>query len=98
MSVYLIFTREKTLDEHELSLYSQGAAATLAGHEFKVLSLYGAHQDLEGGPTEGTVIMEFPDERGAMLWYDSPGYQEVRQHRFKGARYRVTLVHGSENR
>jgi len=27
-------------------------------------------------------------------WYDSPAYQEVRQHRFKGAKYQAILVEG----
>jgi len=52
MASYLIFSREKTLDERELSAYSGQVSATLAGHEVKVLALYGPHQDLEGAPSE----------------------------------------------
>ena len=58
MSAYLIFTRDKTLDEHELA--SKEASATLAGHEVKPLAFYGAHEDLEGASTEGTATLEFP--------------------------------------
>lgn len=50
MSAYLVFTRDKTLDENELAAYSKDAGATLAGHEAKVLAYYGAHEDLEGVP------------------------------------------------
>jgi uncharacterized protein (DUF1330 family) len=94
MSAYVIFTRDKTLDERELAAYSKDVPATLAGHPAKVLALYGAHEDLEGGPNEGTVILEFPTSAAAKAWYDGPAYRKVREHRFKGAAYRVTLVQG----
>ena len=94
MSAYLIFTRDKTLDEKELAAYSQQVPATLAGHAAKLLALYGTHEDLEGGPTEGTVLLEFPSLEAAKAWYDGEPYRKVREHRFKGAQYRVTLVKG----
>jgi uncharacterized protein (DUF1330 family) len=94
MSAYLIFTRDKTIDEKELATYSKDVPATLAGHEAKLLVLYGQHEDLEGAPTEGTVILEFPSAEAAKAWYDGPAYRKVREHRFRGATYRVTLVEG----
>ena len=94
MSAYMVFTRDKTLDEHELATYSKEVPATLTGHEFKMLALYGAQEDLEGAATEGTVILEFPNREAAKAWYDGPQYREVREHRFKGANYRVLLVEG----
>jgi uncharacterized protein (DUF1330 family) len=94
MSAYLIFTRERTLDAKELAIYSDKIRATFIGHEVKVLAAYGPHEDLEGPPTEGTVIAEFPSMEAAKAWYDSPSYREVRHHRLKGAVYRGTLVAG----
>lgn len=94
MSVYMVFTREKTLDAQELATYNQLVPATLAGHPVKILALYGAHEDLEGPPNEGTVILEFPTVEAAKAWYDGPAYREVREHRFKGSEYRMTLVAG----
>ncbi|HKN59813.1 MAG TPA: DUF1330 domain-containing protein [Candidatus Acidoferrales bacterium] len=94
MSAYLVFTRDKTLDKNELATYSKEVPATLAGHEAKVLALYGTHEDLEGAPTEGTVILEFPSIAAAKAWYSGAPYRQVREHRFKGATYRVTLVQG----
>jgi uncharacterized protein (DUF1330 family) len=64
MSAYLIFTRDKTLDEHELATDSKDSPATLARHEVKVLAFYGSHEDLEGASTGGSVILEFPSYRG----------------------------------
>jgi uncharacterized protein (DUF1330 family) len=64
MSAYLIFMRDKSLDEHELATYSKEVLATLAG-EVKVLALHGSHEDMEGASTEGAVILEFPGIEGA---------------------------------
>ncbi len=94
MSSYLIFTREKTIDEGELAAYAKEAPATLDGHEVKVLTFYGPHEDLEGPATEGTVILEFPSTEAAKAWYDGPTYRKAREHRFKGASFRITLVAG----
>jgi uncharacterized protein (DUF1330 family) len=94
MSAYLVFSRDKTLDAHELATYSKEVPATLAGHDVKILALYGTQEDMEGPPNEGTVILEFPSMEAAKAWYDGPAYREVREHRFKGSTYRVTLVKG----
>ena len=94
MSAYLIFTRERTLDAQELATYSKEVPGTVAGHEAKLLVLYGAHEDLEGAPTEGTVVLEFSTAEAAKAWYNSPAYRKVREHRFKGATFHVTLVQG----
>ena len=45
MKGYLVFTRDKTLDKNEMAIYSKEVPATFAGHEFKILALYGAHED-----------------------------------------------------
>ncbi len=94
MSAYLIFIREKTLDAAELEIYWSKIRATFAGHEVKLLASYGRHEDLEGSPTEGTVIAEFSNMEAAKAWYESPAYREVREHRHKGAIYRGLLVEG----
>jgi uncharacterized protein (DUF1330 family) len=94
MSAYIVFTREKTIDQGEMDVYAKEAKASVAGHELKALAFYGAHEDLEGGSTEGTVIFQFPSRAAAKAWYDSPLYRKAREHRCKGAIYRVTLVEG----
>jgi uncharacterized protein (DUF1330 family) len=94
MIAYLILTRDKTLDQVEPASYSKDALATFAGHEIRVLAFYGSHEDLEGASTEGAAILEFPSIEEAKAWYNGAPYREVREHRFKGATYRVTLVEG----
>jgi uncharacterized protein (DUF1330 family) len=75
MSAYLIFTRDKTLNEHELASYLKEVQSTSTGHEAKVLAFYGSHEDLEGASTEGAVILEFPSVGAAKAWYNSPPYR-----------------------
>jgi uncharacterized protein (DUF1330 family) len=94
MSAYAVFIREQTLDAAELEIYWSQVQKTFAGHEVKVLASYGAFEDLEGPPTEGTVIAEFPSMEAAKAWYNSPLYREVREHRFRGAIYKAVLVAG----
>jgi uncharacterized protein (DUF1330 family) len=94
MKGYLVFTRDKMLDKDEMAAYSKEVPATFAGHELKILALYGAHEDLEGAATEGSVIVEFPSIEAAKSWYNSPAYRKAREHRFKGAAYRVMLIEG----
>ena len=94
MSAYFIFTREKTIDQAEMDTYNQEVRATTAGYDLKILAAYEPHEELEGPPNEGTIILEFPTMEAAKAWYDSPSYREVRVHRFKGAIYRATLVQG----
>jgi len=94
MSAYMVFTRGEMLDAKEFAIYAKEVPATLAGHPAKALALYGAHEDLEGDPTQSMVILEFPSRAAAKAWYDGDAYRKVREHRFKGAKFRVTLVEG----
>jgi len=93
MPAYMIFTREKVIDQAELDTYSKEVMPTLASHPVKILA-YGAHQTLEGTPTGGTAILEFPDTASAMAWYDGPEYRKVREHRFRGGKYTAILIEG----
>ena len=94
MAAYIVFTRERLRDEASLQTYSGLAGGTLAGHSAKPLAYYGRNETLEGAPIEGAVIVEFPTLEDAKAWYDSDGYKQAREHRFKGADYRVFITEG----
>lgn len=94
MSAYVVFMREKTLDQSELEAYWAAVKATMDGHPLKVLAAYGKHVTLEGPDVEGVVIAEFPSLQEARDWYDSPAYQKAAQHRYRGAVYRGLIVEG----
>ncbi|MBL8817273.1 MAG: DUF1330 domain-containing protein [Planctomyces sp.] len=92
MSAYVVFIREKTLNQSELEAYWARVGETMAGHPLKVLAAYGKHITLEGPDVEGVVIAEFPSLEAARAWYDSPAYQEAAQYRHRGAIYRGLIV------
>jgi len=94
MATYMIFTREKTTNQAELDKYGPMAGAASAGHELTPLVVYGKHEVLEGAPTEGVVILSFPNREAALGWYNSPLYTAAREQRFKGAEYRAIIVEG----
>ncbi|MFJ3486810.1 DUF1330 domain-containing protein [Pseudomonas sp. NPDC090202] len=96
MSAYVIFIRENTLDASEMQQYAEKAPAARTGHDITRVAFYGDLEVLEGQATEGVAILRFPDMDAARAWYNSPAYQEARQHRLKGAEYRMLLVEGSD--
>jgi uncharacterized protein (DUF1330 family) len=96
MSAYVVFIRDKTLDAAEFAQYAQKAPNARTGHDISRVAFYGQMEVLEGPPAEGVAILRFPDMAAAKAWYDSPAYQEAREHRLKGAEYRLFLVEGSD--
>ena len=94
MSAYVVFMREKTLNQSELEAYWARVRETMDGHPLKVLAAYGRHVTLEGRDDEGVVIAEFPSIEAARAWYDSPAYQAASLHRHRGAVYRGLIVEG----
>jgi uncharacterized protein (DUF1330 family) len=54
------FSRVKRHSAKFQQRYEKEAQTTVAGHEVKMLAFYGSHEDLEGAPTEGTVIPRVP--------------------------------------
>ena len=94
MSAYVVFMREKTLNQSELEAYWARVKETMDGHPLKVLAAYGKHVTLEGPDVEGVVIAEFPSLEEARAWYDSPAYQAAAQYRHRGALYRGLIVDG----
>ena len=94
MTAYMVFTREKTVDPGEMKLYAEQAAGANGDFPLTPLALYGKLDVLEGAPFEGSVILSFPSREEARAWYESPAYQAAREHRLKGAEYRVFLIDG----
>lgn len=92
MSAYVVFMREKTLNQSELEAYWARVKETMEGHPLKILAAYGKHVTLEGPDVEGVVIAEFPSPEEARAWYDSSAYQEAAQYRHRGAVYRGFMV------
>lgn len=94
MTVYVVFTREKTTDPSELEVYRSKARDSMTDHPVTRHAAYGCQEVLEGPEVEGVVILSFPTFEEAKSWYDSPAYVDAREHRFKGAEYRAVIVEG----
>lgn len=94
MTTYVVFTRERTTDPTELKIYGEKAGPAGQGHPITRLAFYGDIETLEGSPAEGAVILSFPSKADALAWYNSPAYAEAREHRFKGADYRIFMIEG----
>jgi uncharacterized protein (DUF1330 family) len=96
LSAYVIFIRDNTLNDAEMATYSEKASQARGDHPLTPLVHYGQLETLEGPEAEGVVVLEFPGTEAAHAWYDSPEYQAAKEHRLKGANYRVLLVQGVE--
>jgi uncharacterized protein (DUF1330 family) len=95
MPAYVVFVCREIVDQGELNTYWQRVNETLVGYKARVLMDRGRFLILEGqGPVQGVTVYEFPTKDAARNWHDSVAYQEVRQHRKKGAKYLVILTEG----
>jgi uncharacterized protein (DUF1330 family) len=94
MPAYVVLTREKTRIPSELETYDRMAPAAFAGHPVTMLVRHGRHEVLEGPATEDVMMVSFPTFEAAKAWHESPAYQQVAEHRFKGGDYRCILVEG----
>ena len=94
MPAYVILINNKTTDATELDRYRPKAAASRAGHPVTFLAVNGKYEVLEGAPAESVTIAQFPDVAAAKAWYDSPEYQDAKQHRLSGADFQIILTEG----
>lgn len=94
MSAYIVIIRNETRDHQEMAKYGELAPKAPIGNLKIIASKMSRFRILEGGPAEAVVILEFPTWDDALAWYQSPEYQEARQHRLLGADTRAAIVEG----
>ena len=94
MTAYVIYLRERVLDQAEIDLYRQMAPTARVGHSVSRLAFYGDFDTLEGEPFVGAAVLAFPSMAEARAWYDSPAYQEAAAHRQAGAQGRMFIIDG----
>jgi uncharacterized protein (DUF1330 family) len=98
MPAYLI-GQVTIFDSAEYGKYMAGFAEAFAPFGGRVLVASEDVEILEGAwplTRTRTVVLEFPSMDHAKRWYQSPGYQTIAQHRFKGATSNLVLVGGLE--
>lgn len=95
MPAYLLFIREGAVkDEAKFMDYQMAMQANGPKVAMNPLIVYGASTPLEGASPDGVVLLQFDTAEAAKAWYHSPEYEAAKQHRFKAADYRVTLIDG----
>ena len=94
MAAYIIFIKEKTTNQEELTIYAKEAPAGLVGYNITPRAVYGRNEAIEGADVEGVAILEFPSFEEAKEWYENPIYQKAKEHRLKGGIYRAIIVDG----
>ena len=93
MKGYVIAIRYGVSDPEEMAAYSKAARAVMPPN-MKFIARYGRSETLEGPPSEGAALIEFPTYAEAKAWYEGAGYTQARQHRLRGANYQLVLVEG----
>ena len=79
-------------DEYDEYIKLAGPAINKHGGTFLVRG--GKQIELEGGPYERTVLVEFNSMQEAKLCYESSDYQEALRHSLNSSNRHVVLVEG----
>ena len=93
MKAYWI-TRCHVHDSTEYDEYIKLAGPAIHKHGGTFLVRGGAQIELEGGPYERTVLVEFNSMNDAKLFYQSSEYQEALKHSSNSSNRHVVLVEG----
>ena len=85
MSVYFI-ANIRIKDEAAYAKYVANSDRVFAQYKGKYLTVDNNPTVLEGNwPYTRLVLIEFPDKRALMAWYQSDAYQEILKYRLEGA-------------
>ena len=93
MKAYWI-TRCHVHDSTEYDEYIKLAGPAIHKHGGTFLVRGGTQIELEGGPYERTVLVEFHSMNDAKLCYQSSEYQEALKHSLNSSNRHVALVEG----
>ena len=96
MSAYFI-AQIKINDPEEYEKYLKGFDDIFEKFKGEVVAVDDNPTTLEGvWDYTRIVIIRFPNERELRLWYDSPEYQSLAQHRFNASQANVLIVEGRD--
>lgn len=94
MSVFFV-ARLAIADPALYEDYLAGFDEVFSGSGGEVVAVDDETLTLEGNPPPGrSVIIRFPDEAALRAWYESPGYQRLKDIRNRAAQGVVIMVHG----
>jgi uncharacterized protein (DUF1330 family) len=84
-------------DQDEYDKYLAGFDRIFDRYRGEVLAVNDQVTILEGNwPYGRTVVIQFPDKKEALKWYNSAAYQELAKHRRQAASTNIILVQAEE--
>lgn len=82
-------------DREEYNKYRSGVHDILDKYKGEIIVSNEEVEIIEGEwPYTKTIVIRFPSVEQAKRWYESPEYQKVVQHRFRGTTTNLILVDG----
>lgn len=94
MSVYIVASIA-VQDWEEYGRYQAGFLDIFAKYRGELLAVSDEPRVIEGDwPYTRAVIIRFPDADEARRWYESPEYQAIAQHRWRGSKGTVIIMNG----
>jgi uncharacterized protein (DUF1330 family) len=92
MTVYVI-NNMSIHDRAEYEIYVRGFMDVFRKFAGQVLAVKDAPSPLEGAwPHDRTILLSFPSREELARWYESPDYQAIVGHRFKGTTSNVVVL------
>lgn len=96
MPVYVLASI-RVEDPEEYGKYQAGFAEVFAEFGGELLAVSDEPEVIEGEwPYTRAVVLRFPDAGEARRWYESPGYQEIASHRWRGSTGCVIALEGPD--
>lgn len=84
-------------DPAEYEQYLAGFDDVFEQYEGQVLAVEDEPRILEGNwPAERTVLIRFPREIDLQMWYESPDYRKLAEHRKRSAVTRAAVIVGRD--
>ena len=82
-------------NQDEYAAYQAGFLEIFARYQGELLAVSDAPRVIEGDwPYTRAVILRFPSETEALRWYESPEYQALAQHRWRGSKGTIIAFEG----
>ena len=94
MSVYILASI-KVEDWSEYGKYQDGFLEIFGRYKGELLVVSDEPKVIEGEwPFTRAVVIRFPSEEEARRWYESPEYQALSQHRWRGSKGTIIIAEG----
>jgi len=95
MTVYAVILVDIITDQEGYGRYGAGFMEIFSKYEGQILAIDTDPTVLEGDwPYTRSVLLSFPSADTLNLWYRSPEYQTLVQHRLKSSTARIAVLRG----